>query len=204
MAHWIYSHEALPSQKLMGKPGYTPDSEFIRWGGLTLPPLNERQWTKLPDYLNTIRRSDWRDRQGTPIEIHISKFAPVIKNSFAKRGVIFMDHEPTEREKAELERVSRELNLEWRKECIQLYEDQVREKETTGHGRTKPTPYEDECYEMLGQKKPYSVEHFQAMRNPGDVAAQKIAAAIAESQKDLVTTLVDALTKPQASAPSHK
>lgn len=203
MPHWIYSHESLPNQKLMGKPGYTPDSEFIRWGGLTLPPLPERQWTKLPEYLNTIRRSDWRDRQGTPIEIHISKFGPIIKNSFAKRGVIFMDHEPNEREKEELQRVSKELNLEWRKECIQMYEDQVREKETTGHGRTKPTPYEDECYEILGQKKPYSVEHFQAMRNPGDMAAQKIAAAIADSQRDLVTTLVDALTKP-ASAPATK
>lgn len=197
MPYFIYSHEALPNPDMMGKPGYTPDQEFIRWGGLTLPPVPKQKWTKLPDSLNTIRRSDWRDRQGTLIEIHISKFAGIVNANFAKRGVIFMDHEPTAEERARLESLSEDLNKTWRKECIQLYEDQVREKEVTGHGRTKPTPYEDECYSILNMTKPYSPEHFQAQRNPGMAAAQQIANAISESQKDLVTTLVDVLTKPQ-------
>lgn len=200
MAHYIYSSEALPDPELMGKPGYTPDNEFIRWAGLTLPALDEKKWTKLPEQLNTVRRSDWRDRQGTPIEVHISKFGPIIKANFAKRGVIFLDHEPTDAEKKKLELVSQEINLEWRKQCIQEYENQVREKEVTGTGRTRPTPYEDKCYELLGQKKPYSVEHFQAMRNPGDVAAQKIANAISEANKPLVDALLEVITKPKEKA----
>lgn len=203
MAHYIYSTEPLPDPALMGKPGYTPDQEFIRWAGLTLPPVEEKKWQKLPEQLNTIRRSDWRDRQGTPVEIHISKFAPIIKANFAKRGVIFLDHEPSDVEKKKLESVSEELNLAWRKDCIQEYESQVRDKEVTGFGRTKPTPYEDKCYELLGQKKPYSVEHFQAMRDPGQMAANKIADAIAEANKPLVDALMEVITKPKTQPASR-
>jgi hypothetical protein len=198
MSYYIYSTEALPNTAMMGKPGYTPDNEFIRWMGLTLPPIPARKWTKLPDALHTIRRQDWRDRHGTAVEVQVQKFSGIINANFAKRGVVFLDHEPSTAEKAKLEEVSEELNIEWRRECIQNYENQVRDKEVTGTGRTKPTPYEDECYDILKMEKPYSVKHFQAMRNPGNEAAQKIADAISAAQKPLVDLLLDTMTKPKA------
>jgi hypothetical protein len=198
LAYWLYSCESLPNPAMMGKPGYTPDQEFIRWNGITLPLLHKGVWTKLPDSMFTIRRSDWKDRQGQEVEVHISRFKGIISSRFAARGVIFMDHEPSAAEKEKLEKVSQDLNYEFRKDCIQTYEDQVAEKQVTGHGRTKPTPYEDECYEILKMPKPYSVDTFRAQRQPGQEAGERIAAAIAEANKPMmavVEALTEALTK---------
>jgi len=194
LAYWIYSSESLPNPAMMGKPGYTPDQEFIRWNGITLPLLMKNVWTKLPDSLFTIRRSDWKDRQGSEVEVHISRFKSIINQRFAPRGVIFLDHEPSAAEKEKLEAVSLELNHEFRKECVQEFENQCAEKQATGHGRNKPTPHENESYELLGLSKPYSVDAFKAQRQPGQEAAERIAAAMAESNKPMVA-LVEALTE---------
>lgn len=184
MAWFIYSPEALPNPKFMGKPGYTPDGEYIRYNGVTLPILPEKTWMELPAYIPTLHHRDWTDKQGHAERVYIEQFKPVVNGRFAERGVIMLDHEPTDAEKSKLEPVALELNLKWRKQCVQWYEDQVREKEITGHGRTKPTPYEDECYEILNLSKPYSVEAFKAQRRPGEEAAERIATAIAEALKD--------------------
>lgn len=194
MAYWLYSCESLPNPAMMGKPGYTPDQEFIRWNGITLPLLMKNSWTKLPDSMFTIRRSDWKDRQGTEVEVHISRFKGIINQRFAARGVIFLDHEPSAAEKDKLEKLSVELNKEFRQLCIQEFENQAAEKASTGHGRNKPTPYENECYEILDLPKPYSVDAFRAQRQPGNEAADRIAAAMMESQKPMVA-LVEALTE---------
>lgn len=183
MAYWIFSSEALPNPDMLGRPGYTPDSEYIKFGGIALPFIPKNKWMQLPDTMATLRRQDWKDKHGQEVEIPIRKFKGIIDGRFAERGVVFLDHEPTDFEKQELRKVSAELNLEWRRQCIQWYEDQVREKEVTGHGRTKPTPYEDECYEVMGMEKPYSVEAMRAQRNPGQEAALKIAEAISEGRK---------------------
>lgn len=186
MAWYIYSSEALPNPELMGKPGYAPDGEYIRCAGMTLPPLPKAQWLKLQETFRTRTHSSWVDRAGSDIEIPISRFKGVVDGQFSKRGVILLDHEPTAAEKKSLEAVSQELNMEWRKEVIDGYEQQVRDRETTGHGRTRPTPYEDECYELLGIPKPYSVDAFKAQRMPGAEAADRIAAAIASAMERVV------------------
>ena len=207
MAYWIYSSEALPNPEMMGKRGYTPDSEYIRWNGVTLPLIPKKKWLELPDSFTTTRKSDWRSRP-EEVEIHVRKFKPVIQGRFAERGVIFLDHQPTDYEKTELEGVSQQLNLAWRRTCIQWYEDQVREKEVTGHGRTVPTPYEDECYDMLGMEKPYSVKAMQAQRNPGQEAALQIAEAISRGRVADATAigkaLADALRPPPPPEPARK
>jgi hypothetical protein len=198
MAHWIYSTEALPNPALMGKPGYTPDQEFVKWGGATLPPIPAKEWMKLPDSFDMLRRADWRDRQGTHYEIPITRFKGIIDARFAERGVVFLDHPPSNAEKETLEAVSAELNLQFRRSQVEWYESQVREKEVTGHGRTKPTPYEDECYSLLGIEKPYSAKALQAQRDPGRAAAKEIADAIAGALNRRESETVDALASKES------
>jgi len=192
MAYWIYSTEALPNPKLMGLPGYTPDQEFIKWNGATLPPIPAKEWMKLPDSFAMLRRSDWRDRQGTAYEIPISRFKGVVNARFAERGVIMLDHPPSNAEKAELEGLSEELSLKHRKKAIEFFE---RERDAAIHrgGRYEPTPYVDECYEVLDQPKPYSVEAMRAQRRPGEEAADKIANAIVRALNKKETDTVEAL-----------
>lgn len=207
MSYFIYSTEALPNPKLLGKPGYNPDGEYIRYNALTLPPIPEKAWMKLPDELTTRIKAHWVDKVGTERDVVISRFAGVIRGRFAERGVIFLDHEPTEAEKKRLEPLSLQLNDEWRKRCIDQYEQQVRDRQVTGHGRTQPTPYEDECYEILGLPKPYSVEAFKAQRMPGNEAAERIAQAVADAVKDTTAAVVAGIKqgiKNQQEAVAHK
>lgn len=200
MAYYIYSTEALPNPEMMGKAGYTPDSEYVRWGGVCLPPIPKKKWMQLDDSYPTLMHRDWRDRAGTEVDIPIRRFKGIIDHRFASRGVIFIDHEPSPVEKEILEKKSEELNMAFRMECIRFYEDQVREKEVTGHGRTKPTPYEDECYDMLGMKKPYDPKTIQALRDPGATAAKEIAEAIKQGQaatsKAVAEAIAEVLTRP--------
>src|SRR5258705_12891087 len=154
MSHWIYSTEALPNPKFLGRPRYTPDASYIRWGGIALPFVPEKQWTKLADSYSTVSRSDWKDRQGKEVEISIRKFMPVVTSQFAELGVIMLDHEPDDREKTALEPVSPDLNLKWRKKQIEFFESQ-RDMAKARQGVYDPSPYADECYEILKMEKHY-------------------------------------------------
>lgn len=176
MAFWIYSTESLPNQKLMGKAGYTP--EYIAFSGVQLDPLDEKKWTKLPDrWLNIVHR-DWLDKRGTREVVQTEDIVKAALARYSDRGVVILDHEPTAAEKAEFEKKSEEANLAFRMRAVEWYENQVREKEVTGHGRTHPTPYENECYETLGLTKPYSVEAMRAQRHPGEAVGEQIVAAL--------------------------
>jgi hypothetical protein len=210
MAWHIYSTEALPNPDFMGRPGYTPDAEYIRYAGVTLPSLPKGTWVKLEDSFTTIRRSDWRDKQGTEIEIPIRKFKGIVSNperGFAERGVILVDHEPTDDEKRKLERLSAELNLKFRKKHIEFYENQ-RQAALARQGNYPASPYVDECYDILRMEKPYSVEALQAQRSPGEKAAQQIADAISAGQESnaraIANVLEDVLTRPREPKPEAK
>lgn len=200
MSYWIWSSEALPNPKFLGKPRYTPDGSYIRWGGLALPYVPEKKWMKLPDSLSTIRRKDWKDRQGEEVEIPMRRFMPVVTSQFAEVGVIMLDHEPDEKEKAALEPVSRDLNLKWRKKQIEFFENQ-RDMAKARQGVYDPSPYVDECYEVLKMDKPYTVDALQALRDPGASAADRIATAISESlkagRKEAADAVAELLTRPE-------
>lgn len=203
MSWWIYSSEALPNPEMMGRPRYTPDSEYIRYGGVALPLLPKAAWLELPDSFTTLRRSDWRDKHGTEVEISIKRFKPIVNNperGFAERGVIMLDHEPSTSEKAKLEKLSLELNLAFRKKHIEFYENQ-RQIALARQGTYDPTPYVDECYEILGMNRPYSVDALQAQRDPGAHAASQIAEAIAgalkKDREDTTAVALEALTRPK-------
>jgi hypothetical protein len=186
MAQWLYSSEALPNPDLIGKPGYTPEIPMFNGISIIIPA---KEWTRLPEHWPMYHHRDWMDKHPRTERVYADDVVKGLKY-LQVRGVIFLDHEPTHTERAELPKLSEDLNLKFRMEQIKLYEDQVREKEVTGHGRTKPTPYEDECYTLLGISKPYSPEALRSSRQPGIEAAERIATAIADAlARDRESTL---------------
>jgi hypothetical protein len=205
MSWFIYSSEALPNPAFMGKPGYTPDSEYIKFGGIALPLVPKKEWMKLPDSFESYRRADYKSPK-VEFEIPIKRFKAIVDHPdsrFAERGVILLDHEPSDAEKKKLEELSAELNLKYRKTHIEFYESQ-KQMATARQGSYAVTPYVDECYELLAMKKPYSVEALQALRDPGQDAAVKIATAISDAlkqdRKDAAMQLAEELTKPNVNA----
>lgn len=205
MGYFIYSNEALPNPAFLGKPRYTPDGSYIRWGGIALPYIPKQQWMALPESLNTIQRNDWKDRNGREVEISIRKFKPVVDSQFAEVGVIMLDHEPDVKEKETLQAVSKQLNLTWRKKQIEFFENQ-RDMAKARQGTYDPSPYVDECYEVLGMDKPYTVDALQALRDPGAKAAETIATAISDSlkqgRKDAAEQLANLLAQPKTEMPA--
>ncbi len=203
MPYYLYSPEALPNPEFMGKPRYTPDNDYIKFAGVTLPPIPKKQWLKLDDEdprYNTLRRADWRDRHGTAIEVPLKKFRPVIENperGFAERGVVMLDHEPAPHEKKAIEAKSEELNMRWRKKCVEFFEQQ-RDNAKARQGTYEPTPYIDECYEMLEMRKPYSMEALRAQRDPGREAVKEMAEAITQTQERLIESVAALLTRPKS------
>lgn len=183
MPYWIYSSEPLPNPELMGKIGYTPDSEYLRHGGFCLSQLPAETWVQLPNVTKTIRHRDWLDKRGTEERIYMDDVVGPLRTKFGKRGVVICDHEPSAEEKKKLQQESLDHYNAWLMECVENYENQVREKEVTGHGRTKPTPYEDMCYSILCLTKPYSVEAMRAQRHPGEAVGEQIVAALERLDK---------------------
>lgn len=211
MAYFVYSPEAMPNPEMIGKPRYTPDNDYIKWGGISLPPLPKNQWVKLDDAfidkhpLTTKHHRDWTDRQGTETEIPIRRFKAVIDNpdrGFASRGVVMIDHEPTAAEKEAIEKKSKELNLRFRKRAVEFFEQQ-RESAKARQGTYEPSPYVDECYDILQMGKPYSVEALMAQRDPGKEAVREMAEVLtsvfkAEREKAAMA-VAEELTRPNAS-----
>jgi len=182
MPHFIYTSETLPNPEMFGKAGYTP--EWFIWNGIQLPVLNKGEWTKLPDNFYNVMHKDWRDKGGTRIHVAMQDIAEQINSGrYGRRGVICIDHEPTAEEKVKYKAESEQKNLAFRMTIVEGYENAVREKEVTGIGRTVPTPYEDECYTLLGLTKPYSVEAMRAQRHPGEAVGEQIAAALSRLLK---------------------
>lgn len=173
--YWIYSTEALPSATLSGKPGYTPEYAIFHGIQVVIP---QQEWLQVPDNFYTLRHKDWRDRQGERVHVATADVMKYIKAHFQERGVVVLDHEPTAAEKTVYQLQSEQANRAFRMGAVEWYEGQVREKEVTGQGRTWPTPYENECYEVLGLTKPYSVEAMRAQRHPGEAVGEQIVNAL--------------------------
>ena len=206
MAWFIYSTEALPNSKMLGKPGYTPDSSYIKTMGVALPFLPAQTWVELPEGFESNYRPDWKSAK-REIEISIKKFKPVVDKDFAQIGVVMLDHKPSDVEKAELEAKSFDLNCQHRKRAIEFYEENVaiaRDRQ----GRYPTSPYVDECYDVLSMRKPYSMEALKAQRDPGASAAKQIADAItgamAKDREQSAEKLVEVLTRPSVEKPSAR
>lgn len=180
MSYWVYSEEGLPNPQLAGKPGYTPEYMLAAGVQIIVP---ERTWFKLPDNFYSLSHRDWTDRAGHRTHVAADELVKIFEKRFEERGVVFLDHEPSDTEKRLYEIKSKDANIAYRMGAVEWYEGQVREKEVTGQGRTKPTPYEDQCYTMLCLSKPYSVEAMRAQRHPGEAVGEQIVAALSRLEK---------------------
>jgi len=181
MAYWLYSAESFPNQEMMGKPGYTP--EYLSHSGIQLGPIEKEKWAPLPSNWTLVKHRDWMDKRGTPERVLAEDIVKAIVNKHGSRGVVILDHEPDAAEKLVAIRQASDANKAFRMKAVEWYEGQVREKEVTGRGRTNPTPYEDECYTILGLTKPYSVEAMRAQRHPGEAVGEQIVAALERLEK---------------------
>jgi hypothetical protein len=206
MSYYIYSPEALPNPEMIGKPRYTPDNDYITWGGIALPPVPKDKWVKLEDYFSTSHHDHWKDKQGRQAEIPVRRFKSVVDNperGFAGRGVVVLDHEPSVVEKEAIEKKAREINLRFRKRYIEFFESQRKAAEAR-QGTYEPNPYTDECYDMLQMNKPYSIEALMALRDPGKEAAREMAEAIRDVMRDerkhAAESVADLLTAPKQNA----
>jgi hypothetical protein len=147
----------------------------------------------------TRRRPDWRSAPREE-EVTAAKFKPIVDSQFSEKGVVMLNHEPTEAERKHLEEVSYSTNMRFRKRALEFFENQ-RQIAIGRQGTYEPTPYIDECYELIGMRKPYSMEALRAQRDPGREAAMDIANALRDARKEdakvLADTLTDAFTKPR-------
>ena len=180
MSYWVYSPEDLPNPAMMGRSFYTP--EYIAHNGFQLPPLKKGEWTQLPNTYSTMRHRDWVDKQGVKDTVFIDEdFIQRLRDmGWEQRGFIFMDHKPSQVEAHQAQVESKRLNDVFRQRRIDDFEHEAKAREMRG-AYVQPLPYVEECYEILGIAKPYSVEALKAQRQPGEEAALKIASAIKDA-----------------------
>ncbi len=183
MSYWVYSPEDLPNPAMMGRAFYTP--EYIAHNGFQFPPLKKGEWTQLPNTYSTMRHRDWVDKQGFRDTIFIDEdFIQRLRDlGWEQRGFIFMDHKPSQVEAHQAQVESKRLNDVFRQRRIDDFEHEAKAREMRG-AYVQPLPYVEECYEILGIAKPYSVEALKAQRQPGEEAAIKIARAIKDALAD--------------------
>lgn len=179
MAYWLYSIEAFPAP---WQPGRVP--EFIQVDGIQLPPLEAKTWFKLPEKSSRKLYADYQDRIGSDHIVFDWQMADFINAHWAKRGVVVVHEREKDANQENIETDAAKANVEFRRGVIEQFEFQLKERQVTGYGRNQPTPYELECYELIGLPKPYSIEAYRAERMPGDVAAAKIADAIERALHD--------------------
>jgi hypothetical protein len=175
--YWVYSVEPMPRVDLFGARDYTPDNDWISFNGVHIGAVPAKTWMQLPSRIKSLRHHDRTDRQGHVYHVFADEIVKANQHR-ANRGVIFLDHEPTAKEKLTLEARALEANTQFRMEAMQRYEDSVREHDTGNPSRTKPTSYELECYELLGIERPGSVAAFKSQRQPGEAVAERFTAAM--------------------------
>ncbi len=182
MSWYAYSTESVPNFELAKKQGFriAYNPEYIQWHGATLPTIPAKEWMELPESFDVVFHKDWTDKQGEVRTVTTHRIIKAVakRDGIADRGIIFLDHQPDDKEKSALETISAEANEKFRKRAIDEFETQLRDRAITGVGRTAPTPYEDECYDLLGVTKPYSVEAIRAQRHPGEAVGEQIVSAL--------------------------
>lgn len=186
--YFVYSVEPMPRTDLFAKRDYNPTNDYIAFNGIYLDPIPAKTWVQIPDRFRSLRHHDRTDRQGHVYHVFADEIVKANQARMAPRGMVFTDHEPTATEKAELEKQALELNMQFRLDQIQFYEESAKEAEANGKA-LKANTYVKECYEVLGMERPGSVQALRAQRQPGEAVAERFAAAMEKliahlSQKD--------------------
>jgi len=175
--YFVYSHEELPRTDLFTSRDYNPGNDWIAYNGIHIGVVPAKTWTKVPDRLRSVRHVDRADKQGHPYHVFADEIAKANAERLKPRGVIFLDHAPTDAEKAELEALAETRNLQFRMDAVQVYEETLKVAESQGH-TLKANTYVKECYKLLGMERPNSIEAARAQRQPGEAAAERIATAL--------------------------
>jgi hypothetical protein len=184
MSYWVYSIEALPNPQLLGKHGYNP--ECFMWNGIRLPL--QPGWQKFPETFFTVHRQSWRDKLKREVVSMVDStdddgrgikgLATMLEERFGSRGVAVFSREPSALDKERIEEQCRKDNLAFRMLMIENYENRLEQRKVGEIVPTAVTPYEDQCYEILGLVKPYSVEAKRAQRHPGEAVGEQLVAAL--------------------------
>jgi len=184
--YYVYSHEPMPRTDLFAARDYNPANDYIGYNSLYIPPITAREWTALPDRMQSLRHQDRSDKQGHKYHVFADEIVKANEERLKPRGVIFLDHEPSANERTVLGAEAEKRNLAFRLACIQDYEMALREAEA--QGRTlRPLTYVKECYQVLGMERPGSVEALRAQRQPGEVVADRFTKALEALVEKLVT-----------------
>jgi flagellar biosynthesis/type III secretory pathway protein FliH len=174
---WVYSVEPMPRVDLFATRDHNPANEYIGYNGIYIAPVEPKTWTRIPDKFRSLRHRDRTDKQGTTYHVFDDEIVKANQERLRPRGVLFTDHEPTAEERKELEERAAKLNMQFRLDTIQSYEEAMREAEANGRTVKAPT-YVKECYELLGMPRPGSAEAIRAQRQPGEDVADRIVAAL--------------------------
>lgn len=190
----LYSPEPFPGRT--GQRERTP--EYLDFNGFRISPVPANTWVPIPMELRRKEYQDFMDTQGHEIVVNASQLADGLNSLFGHRGVIVVHEAELKGDgKKTLEEAAKQKNLEFRAEVLREFEYQLKERTVTGHGRAKPTPYEEECYDLLQWPKPYDLDALRAQRQPGYAVARDIAAALEESALRREQVAVQAMTEKQ-------
>lgn len=193
MSYHVFSAQSFPHQPT-DEAGWTP--EYIEMDGFRVTPVLAGEWKELErnyravtpykEQKTVIMGRTWNDADfiGNQISFSDVDFAAWINANYGPIGVVAIPEHvfSDDKKRKAAEQEARNRNIEYRKKTLEEFEQQLHERKITGKGRAKPTKYEEECYDILGWPKPYSLDALKAERMPGAVAAQQIADAILESQ----------------------
>lgn len=196
---YVYSVEPMPRVDLHMKRDYNPLNDRIAYNGIYLPPIEAKTWTKIEDRFKSLRHHDRTDKAGHVYHVFADEIVKANQERLRPRGVVFLDHEPTSAECVELAQQALSLNMQFRLDTIQGYEEAMKEAEA--NGRTlKANTYVRECYELLNMEQPGSVAALRAQRQPGEAAAERFASAIEGAVERVLAKLLKPDTKPTSGA----
>ncbi len=162
MAYYIYSVESFPSPT---RPG-----EFIEVNRQRIA-VEAGKWTKLNPRYEFFQYTDYQDNQGRIDTFADWQMAEEIARLYGHRGVVVLqtDDINSAREREAKEREALAANRAHRKTIIEAFQLSRRERLVGGQGRIHPTPYEAECFDVLGVPVPDTLEEVQAARSPVNV-----------------------------------
>lgn len=199
MSFYLYSPESFPAHRKRNAR-FQDTPEYLSFNGFVVGDVKAGEWKKLQRKYERQEYSDFQDKRGTRIVVLEDEMADAINAQFSNpenpnynRGVVVLDEatyaDEATRKLAEEE--AHEKNLEFRRRIVADFELQFNERQVTGKGRSYPTAYEEECYEVTGLTRPYSAKALEAQRNPGARVAQDIAAELSRSNMIQMQRLKD-------------
>ncbi len=187
---WVFSPEDLPSFR----EGWA--REFVMYQCHTIGPLEAGAWFELPRQYSRRAYRDYQDQVGHLEVVTAAEVAEFVNRVYGARGVVAVPGTvyADEARRAEIEKLARERNIEFRRRAIAEFEEQCEQARQLGLKLPKASPWLKEGYAMLNMTDPTSFEATVALRNPGSNTAREIAGQLEGVLSPLVQA-VDGLAR---------